>query len=111
MTDHTHLELLTDVGDVAIVVHHFDEGQVVSLPAVVVVVVVSGRDLDGSCAKRHLHHLISNYGELAVTEGMETVFSNQMLQMSEGERERERGRERERETERERRGRERTLIC
>ena len=75
-TDHTHLELLTDVGDVSIIVHHLNEGQVVSLPAVVVVVIMGRGDLDGSRTKRHLHHLVSNYRELAVTEWMKTVLPN-----------------------------------
>ena len=74
MTDHTHLELLTDIGDVAIIVHHLDEGQVVSLPALVIIMIVSGGDLDGSRTKRHVHHLIGNNGELAIAEWVETVL-------------------------------------
>ena len=57
-----HLELFTDVCNVSIIVHHLDEGQVVSLPTVIVIVVVGGGDLDSSCSKRHVHHLISHDG-------------------------------------------------
>ena len=51
VTDHTHLELLTDIGDVSIVVHHLNEGKAVSLPALIVVVVVGRGDLHGSRTK------------------------------------------------------------
>ena len=94
VTDHTHLELLTDIGDVSIVVHHLNEGKAVSLPALVVVVVVGGGDLDGSRTKRHVHHLVGNYGELTVTEWVQTILPNQVLQEGEGG-----GRERESESE------------
>ena len=84
VTDHTHLELLTDVGDVSIIVHHLNEGKVVPRPTLVVVVVVGGGDLHGSRTKRHVHHLVGNYGELAVTEWVQTILPNQMLQGGEG---------------------------
>jgi hypothetical protein len=76
VTDHTHLELLTDIGEVSIIVHHLDEGQVMSFPTLVVIVVVSGGDLDSSRTKRHLHHVIGNNGELTVTEWVETFLPN-----------------------------------
>lgn len=98
MTDHTHLELLTDVGDVSVIVHHLNKGKVVSLPALVVVVVVGGGDLDSPRTKRHLNHLIGNYGELTVTEWVETFLPNQVL----GGGERAGGRETGRVTRRER---------
>ena len=115
MTDHTHLELLTDIGDVSIVVHHLNEGKVVSLPALVVVVVVGRGDLHGSRTKRHVHHLVGNYGEFTVTEWVQTILPNQMLQEGEGrererEREREGGRRRDRERERERADRHKERI-
>ena len=37
-----HLELFTDVRNVSVIVHHLDEGQVVSLPTVIVIVVMGG---------------------------------------------------------------------
>ena len=79
MTDHTHLELLTDVSDVSIIVHHLNKGQVVPLTTLVVIMVVSRGDLDGSSAKRHIHHIISNNRKLSVAEWMEAVFPNQVL--------------------------------
>ena len=79
MTDHTHLKLLTDVGNVSVVVHHLNKWQIVPLSTVVVVVVVGGGDLHGSSTKGHVHHLISDDGELTRAEWMKTLLSYEML--------------------------------
>ncbi len=76
---YTDLELGADVSDVAFVVNHLYNGQFVSLPTLIVIVVVSRRDLHGTRAKPHLHHFIRHDRQLTVTERMLTVLANQML--------------------------------
>lgn len=79
MTGHTHLELLADVGDVSIVIHHLNEWKVVPLPTVIVVVVVSRGDLHSSRSKHHVYHLISHDGQFTITEWVETVLPYEVL--------------------------------
>ena len=50
-----------------------------SLPTVIVIVVVSRSDLDCPGAKVPVYHLVCDDGQSPVTEGMCTVFTNQVL--------------------------------
>ena len=74
-----HLELRADISDVPLIVHHIHKRQPMSLPTVIVVVVVSRRDLDCPSTKVSVHHLIRNDRQLPLTEGMRTVLTNQVL--------------------------------
>lgn len=83
--DKNYLELLSGVLIVSsIVVHQIDKLEVVSLPAFVIVRVVSRGDLDGTSSEGHVDgDTIGNDGEPTVDERMLDILSNEVLEARE----------------------------